>query len=127
LANPGAAVSELVRVAGAGARVTAFEPDWRLFAIDAIPEEISRAVCERWRARIRQPDIGDRIEALFRAAGLSVDRTETHTLEVDDFGFADRQYDLSRLAGEGSWPRGSFHASVTYIFVAGRKGADGHV
>jgi SAM-dependent methyltransferase len=81
LADPQAAVTELARVLRPGGRLCLIDTDWSTLRLDVADPEISTRVSEAMRhERGRASNVGSRLEALVRAAGLEpVARTEaTH-------------------------------------------------
>lgn len=88
------AVAELSRVLGKDGRVLLTEPDWLSFTVDAT-DELAAFVERTFRAGVRQPDIGRRLERLVKHADLVVELVEVLPVarvgahEVDPAGVID--------------------------------------
>lgn len=141
VADPAAAVAEIARVAGSGARIVAIEPDWDTLVIEAEPLAITRVICRRWADSIPNPAVGRALARLFPGAGISQVRTLPLTSLIEDLPFAEQQFEISSLvagaeadgaveAAEGRrWLEGlrqrsgagRFFCAVTYFCVSGRK------
>ena len=70
LADPAAAVAEMVRVVRPGGRISLIDTDWSTFAIDVGDEELAGLVRDGMRnERHRASNVGRRLHDLVRAAG----------------------------------------------------------
>ena len=87
--DPQRAMDELVRVVRSGGRVVACEPDWDTLTIDSDDVEITRAVMRTIADDIRNPWIGRRLFAMFRARGLVELSVEGFIGVAFDYEFAD--------------------------------------
>jgi SAM-dependent methyltransferase len=70
LADPAAAVAEMVRVVRSGGRISLIDTDWSTFTIDVGDEELAGLVRDGMRTeRHRASNVGGRLHDLVRAAG----------------------------------------------------------
>ncbi len=85
LADPAAAVRELVRVTRPGGRIVAVDPDYDTQVVDVADQALARQVL-RFRADhgLRHGTIAHRLAGMFTAAGLRDVRVEGMTLVVRD-------------------------------------------
>lgn len=73
LADPAAAVAEMVRVVRPGGRISLIDTDWSTFRIDIGDDELARLVRDGMqRERHRASNVGGRLHDLIRAAGCVV-------------------------------------------------------
>jgi SAM-dependent methyltransferase len=72
LADPAAAVAEMVRVVRPGGRISLIDTDWSTFAIDVGDDELAGLVRDGMRTeRHRASNVGRRLHDLVRAAGCA--------------------------------------------------------
>jgi ubiquinone/menaquinone biosynthesis C-methylase UbiE len=70
LADPVAAVREMLRVTRPGGRILVADPDHGMWAPDLTDRESTRTVLTWWFDNVRNPWIGRRLPGVLRAAGL---------------------------------------------------------
>lgn len=85
LANPEAALAELVRVTKSGGRIVTVDPDYDTQVVDVEDQELARRVL-RFRAdhQLRQGTLAHRMGGLFAAAGLTDLHVEAATVVLRD-------------------------------------------
>lgn len=141
LADPSAALAEMVRVCRPGGVVEVVDRDWGLVAVDADDQTVTRAVLDRICNGIQNGWIGRQLPALLHDAGLQHVRARAHPIALRDFRAADALLDLTIVAGhavnEGlvsagqasAWLQelharnqaGRFFAMLVMFVVTGRK------
>jgi SAM-dependent methyltransferase len=105
IADPRGAVREMVRVARAGGRLAAAEPDWGTYLLyngDLSNDGLAagETLAAQWRGSIRNPFIGRELGALFSACGAVGLRGAAHAFSTSDLSCAETVFDLERvLAG----------------------------
>jgi SAM-dependent methyltransferase len=100
LADPTAAVRELVRVTRAGGMVMASEPDWGAAAMTGAPQRLVRALLKAAEAKIRNPWIGRELAGLFVDAGVLEIEVGAEALVLRDFDTIRAMTDLPTLIAE---------------------------
>jgi ubiquinone/menaquinone biosynthesis C-methylase UbiE len=141
IADPGAAVNDMVRVLRPGGALVAFDSDWETLTIDSRDRRLTRTVLNAWCDRFPSGWIGRRLRALFLDAGLDDVETDPRTLVCDDLGVADQVFSFSAtadgLVSAGAMSRddadrwwnelrsadaaGRFFASYTGFLVSGTR------
>lgn len=139
IADPGAAIAEMVRVLRPGGVVVAFDNDWETLTVDSGERALTRRILNAWCDRFPSGWIGRHLVALFLDAGLVEVAVHPKTLVLNDFDVADRVFSFvataQRLADEGvvgrddvaRWcdelraadARGRFFTSYTGFLVSG--------
>jgi len=102
LADPRAALSEMVRVCKPGRTVEVVDRDWGLVAVDSDDQAATRIILDRAGSGIRNGWIGRQLPALFHDAGLAHVRAEAHPIALRDFPAADALLDLTIVAGHAA-------------------------
>jgi ubiquinone/menaquinone biosynthesis C-methylase UbiE len=110
VADPAAAIHEMVRVLRPGGVLVAFDNDWETLTIDSADRALTRTVLNTWCDRFPSGWIGRRLVPLFLDAGLDdvVMHPKTHV--SSDLGVADRVF--------------SFFATAEGLVNAGTIGRD---
>jgi len=141
LENPQKALSELVRVARAGARVAISDPDWDTIVIDAADRELTRQIVAFRCDTLRNGWMGRQHTALASQCGLVDVTTHAFTTMSIDWPLANRMLDLEASAHQAAaggvispsdvaeWLRdlverheaGCFLCAITGFTVCGRK------
>ncbi len=141
LADPAAALAEMVRVCRPGGVVEVIDRDWGLVAVDSDCQAVTRIILDRIRSGIRNGWIGRRLPALFHDAGLEHVRARAYPIALREFQAADALLDLAIVAGHAvneallsaeqaaAWLQelhartraGRFFATLVMFVVTGRK------
>ena len=141
LAEPAAAMAELVRVARPGARVVIFEPDFGTALVDHPDRALTRRLLDCYCDSYAQGWMGRRLPGLFRQVGLADVAVEPVPVLLTDFaqgnlilaleGTVARARDEGLVAAEEgeAWlaelraadAAGRFFGCVTGFLVSGRK------
>ena len=99
LADPSAALAEMVRVCRPGGIVEIVDRDWGLVAVDADDQVVTRIILDRICGGIRNGWIGRRLPALFHDAGLEHVRATARPIALREFQAADALLDLTIVTG----------------------------
>jgi ubiquinone/menaquinone biosynthesis C-methylase UbiE len=110
IADPAAAIRDMVRVLRPGGVLVAFDNDWETLTIDSANRALTRTILNTWCDRFPSGWIGRRLFALFLDAGLDDVETHPKTLVSSDLGVADRVF--------------SFFATAEGLVTAGAVGHD---
>lgn len=98
IADPVAAIGEMVRVLRQGGVLVAFDNDWETLTIDSPDRALTRAVLNAWCDRFPSGWIGRRMRALFLDAGLADVETHPKTLVCNDLDIADQVFSFLATA-----------------------------
>ncbi|KHK01780.1 methyltransferase domain-containing protein [Desulfovibrio sp. TomC] len=145
VADPGAVLGEMARVARPGGVVLAVEPDWGTFVVDSRHVAVTRRLARFWCDSFRCGWIGRRLARLMAAVGLVGIEIVPHSLVLRRLDAAEAVYSLcetaDRAAASGLVTRaaaasfqteqrrldasGVFFSSLTFFMAVGRKPAAG--
>jgi len=141
LADPFGALAEMARVVRPGGRVSAVEPDWGGYLLDAAQGDAARTVETLWRDRFPNGLVGRTLARGMAACGLTDIAVEARAFVLREFAVADAVYDISRTVDEAvdmgrmgreqgraflaelgaADARGLFFSSLIFFSVMGRK------
>jgi SAM-dependent methyltransferase len=131
IADPQAAMADMVRVLRPGGRLAVAEPDWGTLVIDAEPAHVAGAIASAAGGGFRSPHIGRSLHRLARAAGLVDVEIAGRTLVVTDpaqaialFGLtaaAERAVGDGRITVDEAAALDPRLAAMTSFMVSGRK------
>ncbi len=98
IADPAAAIRDMVRVLRPGGVLVAFDNDWETLTIDSPNRALTRSILNTWCDRFPSGWIGRRLVALFLDAGLEDVETHPKTLVSSDLSVADRIFSFFATA-----------------------------
>lgn len=133
IADPGAVVREMARVAKPGGVVLAVEPDWGTFLLGGPYSPLLARLERDWVGSFRNPRIGRELSALLADAGVVDRRWEGLWLPTHGFDETDLLFEVAATArslaaefpGAGAWleefRRGEAYGGVLLLICWGRK------
>jgi SAM-dependent methyltransferase len=98
VAEPAAAVAELLRVTVPGGRVVLAEPDHEMWVVNTSDVVVTRSLLTWWVGHIRNPAIGRRLPELLIAAGARDVGVEVLPLVLPGLAAGDAVIGLAKLA-----------------------------
>ncbi len=98
IAEPSAAINEMVRVLRPEGTLVAFDNDWETLTIDSADRGLTRTILNAWCDRFPSGWIGRRMVGLFKEAGLADVEVHPKTLVSDDLDIADRVFSFFATA-----------------------------
>lgn len=98
LADPAAAVRELVRVTRSGGRVVVSDMDWGTLVMDSPDQETTREVVRCQLDAVRSAWVGRQLRAMFLDAGLTDVEVHPVSAVMTRFGLADHLIHLTWLS-----------------------------
>jgi ubiquinone/menaquinone biosynthesis C-methylase UbiE len=122
VSDPARVLAEMARVARAGGRIAAAEPDWETLVVDAGDRDLVRRILNARCDRVRSGWIGRQLAALFRDAGLGHVGLSAETLIMTDLALADALFEL-RTAARAAATDGVVSDDEAQRFVAELEGA----
>ena len=126
IAEPAAAVLEMVRVLRPGGVLVAYDNDWETLTVDATDRDTTRTVLNAWCDRFPSGWIGRRLVPLFLEAGLADVVAHPKTLVLRKLDVADQLYlffsTASRLADAGVISRADADGWAESLRVADVEG-----
>ena len=100
--DPARMLAEMARVARAGGRIAAAEPDWETLVVDAGDRALARRILNARCDRVRNGWVGRQLAALFRDAKLADVGVSAETLILTDLALADALFELRGAAREAA-------------------------
>jgi ubiquinone/menaquinone biosynthesis C-methylase UbiE len=136
LADPGRALSEMIRVVRSGARIIVNEPGWETLVMEAGDQTVTRGIVKLIKDSFRNSGVGHQLPVLFAELGLREVTIETGTLLLREFAQADLAWRIREKVNgvlsvgqaarwlsclEEAGQTGRFFAAVTGFLVTGKK------
>ena len=98
VADPAAAIREMVRLLRPGGVLVAFDNDWETLTVDSVDRALTRMILNTWCDRFPSGWIGRKLVPLFLGAGLEDIVTHPKTLVSSDLDVADRVFSFFATA-----------------------------
>lgn len=98
VADPAAAVAELLRATVPGGRIVLAEPDHEMWVVNTSDGAVTRTLLTWWVSHIRNPSIGRRLPELLTTAGARDVRVDVLPLVLPGLAAGDAVIGLAKLA-----------------------------